>query len=102
MTWIEHQVDRLYFTGSAQDGVLLGKLTRIFVETMHRFYAARVARDGAPGAKTGSVTALQRTSSDLRLKPHLHVVVLDGCPLPKLCPASWGLRTAAKVRPESP
>ena len=62
----------------AQDGVLLGKLTRIFVETMHRFYAARAARDGAPGAKTGSVTALQRTSSDLRLNPHLHVVVLDG------------------------
>jgi hypothetical protein len=62
----------------AQDGVLLGKLTRIFVETMHRFYADRAARDGAPGAKTGSVTALQRTSSDLRLNPHLHVVVLDG------------------------
>jgi hypothetical protein len=54
----------------AQDGVLLGKLTRIFVETMHRFYAARAARDGALGAKTGSVTALQRTSSDLRLNPH--------------------------------
>ena len=62
----------------AQDGVLLGKLTRIFVETMHRFYAARAARDGAGGAKTGSVTVLQRTSSDLRLNPHLHVVVLDG------------------------
>jgi hypothetical protein len=62
----------------AQDGVLLGKLTRMFVETMHRFYAARAARNGAPGAKTGSVTALQRTSSDLRLNPHLHVVVLDG------------------------
>ena len=45
---------------------------------MHRFYAARAARDGAPGAKTGSVTALQRTSSDLRLNPHLHVAVVDG------------------------
>ena len=64
--------------GLAQDGVLLGKLARIFVETMHRFYAARGARDGAPGAKTGSVTAVQRTSSDLRLNPHLHVVALDG------------------------
>jgi hypothetical protein len=51
----------------AQDGALLGKLTRIFVETVHAFYAERAARDGALGAKTGAVTAVQRTSSDLRL-----------------------------------
>jgi hypothetical protein len=51
----------------AQDGVLLGKLSRIFVETMQRFYCDRAAWEGAPGGKTGSVTAVQRTSSDLRL-----------------------------------
>jgi hypothetical protein len=62
----------------SQDGVLLGQLTRIFVETLQRFYVARAARDGALGAKTGSVTGVQRTSSDLRLNPHLHVVALDG------------------------
>jgi hypothetical protein len=48
----------------AQDGVLLGKLTRTFVETVQGFYAARVAGAGAPGAKTGSVTVgdvLERT-----------------------------------------
>jgi hypothetical protein len=28
--------------------------------------------------KTGAVTVVQRTSSDLRLNPHLHVVFLDG------------------------
>lgn len=33
---------------------------------------------GAHGAKTGAVTVVQRTSSDLRLNPHLHVVFLDG------------------------
>jgi hypothetical protein len=62
----------------AQDGALLGRLTRIFVETVHTFYAERAAQEGALGAKTGAVTAVQRTSSDLRLNPHLHAVVLDG------------------------
>jgi hypothetical protein len=34
----------------AQDGALLGKLTRIFVETVHAFYAAR-GTGGRPGRK---------------------------------------------------
>jgi hypothetical protein len=29
-------------------------------------------------AQAGAVTVVQRTSSDLRLNPHLHVVFLDG------------------------
>ena len=62
----------------AQDGALLGRLTRIFVETVHAFYAERAEKEGAIGAKTGSVTAVQRTSSDMRLSPHLHMVALDG------------------------
>jgi len=37
----------------AQDGALLGRLTRIFVETVHTFYAERAAQEGALGAKTG-------------------------------------------------
>ncbi len=45
---------------------------------MHAFYAERAAAGGAHGAKTGAVTVVQRTSSDLRLNPHLHVVFLDG------------------------
>jgi hypothetical protein len=31
-----------------------------------------------PAAQTGAVSASQRTSSDLRLNPHLHLVSLDG------------------------
>ena len=54
----------------AQDGALLGRLTRMVVETVLAFYAAR-AGDGGLGAKSGAVTAVQRTSSDLRLNPHL-------------------------------
>ena len=35
-------------------------------------------RECNPGAKSGAVTVVQRTSSDLRLNPHLHQIVLDG------------------------
>jgi hypothetical protein len=62
----------------AQDGALLGRLTRILAETVHAFYAEGAAKEGISGAKTGSVTVVQRTSSDLRLNPHLHLVALDG------------------------
>jgi hypothetical protein len=62
----------------AHDGALLSALTPIFVESVHAFYAERAAAGGAAGAKTGAVTVVQRTSSDLRLNPHLHVVLLDG------------------------
>jgi hypothetical protein len=51
----------------AQDGALLGRLTRIVVETVLTFYAARAAQEGELGAKSGAVTVVQRTSSDLRL-----------------------------------
>ena len=59
-------------------GELLGRLTQIFVETVQAFYVRRAAPQGAIGAKTGAVTAVQRTSSDMRLNPHLHTIALDG------------------------
>ncbi len=62
----------------SQDGALLGRLTRILVETVLGFYAGRAAREGAAGAKSGAVTVVQRTSSDLKLNPHLHGIFLDG------------------------
>ena len=72
----------------AQDGELLGHLSRIFVSTVAAFYRRKAC----------AITLVQRTSSDLRLKatnergvplqivhrdvsphnPHLHVVFLDG------------------------
>ncbi len=45
---------------------------------MLTFYSGRAAEQGRPGAKSGAVTAVQRTSSDLRLNPHLHLIALDG------------------------
>ena len=38
------------------------RLTRIAVETVLTFYAARAGEEGGPGAKSGAVTAVQRTS----------------------------------------
>lgn len=42
---------------------------------MERFYAERAGR---MPANTGAVTVVERTSSDLRVNPHLHVVFLNG------------------------
>lgn len=44
----------------AQDGALLGSLTRILEETVQGFYAQRARQEGHLGAKTGSVAVLQR------------------------------------------
>ena len=62
----------------AQDGELLGRHTQIFVDSVQGFYVRRAALEGAMGAKTGAVTAVQRASSDMRLNPHLHTIALDG------------------------
>ena len=39
---------------------------------MHAFYTERT------GGESGAVCVVQRTQSDLRLNPHLHVVFVDG------------------------
>jgi len=58
------------------DGPLLSALTRLFVKTVLDFYRAR-GGDSARG-QSGAVVAVQRTSSDLKLNPHVHAVFLDG------------------------
>jgi Transposase zinc-binding domain/Putative transposase len=61
------------------DGALLSALTGIFVKTVLAFYKKRTGRKAAGGA----VISVQRTSSDLKLNPHLHAVFLDGAYLPQ-------------------
>ena len=58
------------------DGPLLSALTRLFVKTVLDFYRERggIAARG----QSGAVVAVQRTSSDLKLNPHVHAVFLDG------------------------
>ncbi len=62
----------------AYDRRLLPRLYAIFHDSIQRFYRSRLADLGHPDGRTGSVTAIQRASSDLRLNPHLHGVWLDG------------------------
>lgn len=45
----------------------------MFTTTVSAWYTR-----GHPGSKTGSVTVIQRASSDLRLNPHFHTLFLDG------------------------
>ena len=58
------------------DGPLLSALTRLFVKTVLEFYRERGG--GAVPGHCGAVVAVQRTSSDLKLNPHVHAVLLDG------------------------
>jgi len=60
------------------DAKLLAALTRIFVTTVLAFYTRRMAKEGIAAGQSGAVVVIQRTSSDLKLNPHLHVVFLDG------------------------
>jgi hypothetical protein len=62
----------------AYDGKLLGAATRIAIDSVLGFYKRRMGEvDGVVG-QSGAVSVVQRTSSDLRLNPHLHAIVLDG------------------------
>ena len=62
----------------AYDGELLGAVTRIFVSTVLGFYRTRMTTEGAANGQSGAVVVVQRTSSDLKLNPHLHVLLVDG------------------------
>jgi hypothetical protein len=62
----------------AYDSKLLGKVTRIFVDTVLGFYRRKLAQAGTLRGTSGAVTAIQRVSSDLRLNPHMHTIALDG------------------------
>jgi hypothetical protein len=63
----------------AYDGELFGEVTRLFVDSVLGFYR-RTMRDRyrIEDGQSGAVTAVQRTSSDLRLNPHAHSVAVDG------------------------
>jgi hypothetical protein len=62
----------------AYDGKLLGAVTRIAIDSILGFYKRRMRDvDGVLG-QSGAVSVVQRTSSDLRLNPHLHAILLDG------------------------
>ena len=60
------------------DARLCSEVLGIFLRVVATWYRRRAKDLGHPGGKTGSVTVVQRASSDLRLNPHFHVMQLDG------------------------
>jgi hypothetical protein len=56
---------------------LMGVVTRVFADSLLRWYRRRLAPDNGT-AQGGLLTVIQRSSGDMRLNPHLHAVALDG------------------------
>ncbi len=51
----------------------LSQVLRLFTQVVNAWYCRHL-----PYGQTGSVTVIQRASSDLRLNPHFHTLFLDG------------------------
>jgi hypothetical protein len=56
---------------------LMALVARVFEDSLLRWYRQRLA-PGDPTAQGGLLTVIQRSSGDMRLNPHLHIVALDG------------------------
>jgi hypothetical protein len=56
---------------------LMTLVARVFEDSLLRWYERRLA-PGDGTAQGGLLTVIQRSSGDMRLNPHLHVVALDG------------------------
>jgi hypothetical protein len=60
------------------DGRLLGTVVRKFADAVLSFCRRRLGEEDGAVGQSGAVLVVQRTSSDLRLNPHVHAVFLDG------------------------
>jgi hypothetical protein len=56
---------------------LMGVVTRVFADSLLRWYRRRLAPNNGT-SQGGLLTVIQRSSGDMRLNPHLHIVALDG------------------------
>jgi len=56
---------------------LMGVVARVFADSLLRWYGRRLAPNNGT-SQGGLLTVIQRSSGDMRLNPHLHVVALDG------------------------
>jgi hypothetical protein len=56
---------------------LMTLVARVFEDSLLRWYRQRLAPED-PTAQGGLLTVIQRSSGDMRLNPHLHVLGLDG------------------------
>ena len=68
---------------------LMGAVARIFADSVMGWYRRRLA-PGVPEARGGVVTVIQRSSSDMKLNPHLHAIAVPGGP--------WSYRRRSRHR----
>ncbi len=63
----------------AKSNTLLAKIHGLFISEVTKYYLS-VARDvhGLKNSKTGSITAIQRFSSNLKLNIHFHSIFVEG------------------------
>jgi hypothetical protein len=60
------------------DGALLGAVVRKFGDAVLAFYKRWLTEENGALGQSGALLVVQRTSSDLRLNPHVHAVFVDG------------------------
>jgi hypothetical protein len=61
----------------AHEPGIMALVARVFEDSLLRWYRQRLAPED-PTAQDGLLTVIQRSSGDMRLNPHLHVIGLDG------------------------
>ena len=57
---------------------ILSAVTRIAIDSVLGFYKRRIRDEKNIKGQSGAVSVVQRVSSDLRLNPHLHAIMVDG------------------------
>jgi hypothetical protein len=62
----------------AYDGKLLSAVTRIAIDSVIGFYKRRIRDEKNIKGQSRAVSVVQRVSSDLRLNPHQHAIMVDG------------------------
>jgi hypothetical protein len=62
----------------AYDKKLISDVLTVFVRAVSSWYRRRALPPGYHYGRTGSVTSIQRSSTNLNLNPHYHVLFLDG------------------------
>ena len=71
-------VAREYAGDRAFEQVCASRSSSCLADAVLAFYRRRIAEDEGVLGQGGAVLVVQRTSSDLRLNPHVHAVFLDG------------------------
>jgi hypothetical protein len=83
------------------DGKPLGAVARLFVDSVLGWYWRHLRTSTRAPAESGAVVVVQRSSSDLKLNAHLHVVFLMASTSPRLSRFELGLGLELGIRDDA-